>query len=315
MKLITAFLKLIRFPNLFFIFLTQFLFYYCILLPLLKPAAIDAVIDEKSFYLLTVASILIAAAGYIINDYFDINIDQVNKPEKNVVDIVIPRRWAMLLHFILSGAGVLISLWVSFRTGLWYIVLANFACTFLLFGYSVSLKRKLLSGNLLISFLTAWVVLILCLSELHLAIRTQINPEWLAIQNKIMRIGFVYAAFAFIISVVREALKDIEDMEGDARYGSKTIPIIWGVSAAKIYIAVWLVVLIALVAVIEIYILQFQWWWPFIYSIFFIIGPLVFLFLKLYRAASSSQFHTLSTWSKLIMFTGILSMGFFYFYL
>jgi len=315
MKLVIAFLKLIRFPNLFFIFLTQFLFYYCILVPLLQPAGIVATIDETSFFLLTAASVLIAAAGYIINDYFDINIDQVNKPEKNVVDRVISRRWAMLLHFIISGSGVLISFWVSWRTGLWYIVLANFACVFLLFGYSVSLKRKLLGGNLLISFLTAWVVLILCLSELHLAFRTQIDPDWLDIQNKIMRIGFVYAAFAFILSVIREAVKDMEDMEGDVRYGSKTIPIVWGVSAAKIYVAVWLIVLIALVVVIEIYILQFQWWLPFLYTVFFIIAPLVWLFLKLYKAITSPDFHRLSGWTKLIMFTGVLSMAFFYFYL
>jgi len=315
MRLLVASLKLIRFPNLFFIFLTQFLFYYCILLPLLKPAGIVATIDETSFFLLTTASVLIAAAGYIINDYFDINIDQVNKPEKNVVDRVIPRRWAMLLHFIISSIGVLISFWVSWRTGLWYIVMANFACVFLLFGYSVALKRKLLSGNLLISFLTAWVVLILCLSELHLAFRTQIDLAWLDIQNKIMRIGFVYAAFAFILSVIREAVKDMEDMEGDARYGSKTIPIVWGVSAAKIYVAVWLIVLIALVVVIEIYILQFQWWLPFLYSVIFIIAPLVWLFLKLYKAITSPDFHRLSNWTKLIMLTGVLSMAFFYFYL
>src|SRR6266567_4622086 len=101
-----AFVKLVRLPNLFFIFFTQFLFYYCILLPLLRPARIAASIDETSFFLVTAASILIAAAGYIINDYFDINIDQVNKPEKNVVDKVISRRWAMLLHFIISGIGI-----------------------------------------------------------------------------------------------------------------------------------------------------------------------------------------------------------------
>jgi 4-hydroxybenzoate polyprenyltransferase len=315
MRLVIAFFKLIRLPNLFFIFLTQFLFYYCILLPLLKPANIPASIDEKSFFLLTVASVLIAAAGYIINDYFDINIDQVNKPEKNVVDSVIPRRWAMLLHFIISGAGLVISLWVSWRTGLWYIVIANFFCVLLLFGYSVSLKRKLISGNLLISLLTAWVVLIFCLSELHLAFRTAIDPAWLVIQNKIMRLGFLYAGFAFILSVIREAIKDMEDMEGDARYGSKTIPIVWGISATKIYVAVWLIVLIALVIIVEIYILQFPWWWPFFYSAVFIILPLAYLFLKLYKAKTPSQFHWLSNLTKLIMLTGILSMAFFYFYL
>jgi 4-hydroxybenzoate polyprenyltransferase len=221
----------------------------------------------------------------------------------------------MLLHFIISGAGVIMSFYVSWRTGLWYIVIANFFCVFLLFAYSVSLKRKLLSGNMLISLLTAWVVLILCLSEFDLMLRTNINRELLEVQNKIMRIGFVYAAFAFILSVIREAIKDMEDLEGDARYGSRTIPIVWGISATKIYVAVWLIVLIALVIVIEIYILQFHWWLPFIYSAFFIVLPLLFLFLKLYHYKSVEEYHRLSNWTKLIMFTGVLSMAFFYFYL
>src|SRR5213078_4852610 len=103
----------------------------------------------------------------------------------------------------------ILSAWVAWRTGFWYILLGNFMCVVLLFGYSVSLKRKLLSGNILISLLTAWVVLILCLSEVHLAFRTQVDPAWLVVQSKIMRVGFLYAAFAFILSLIREAIKDM----------------------------------------------------------------------------------------------------------
>jgi 4-hydroxybenzoate polyprenyltransferase len=134
MRLLGAFLKLIRLSNLFFIVLTQFLFYYCILVPVLRSVGAVAKIDQLQFILLSLASVLIAAAGYIINDYFDVNIDQVNKPKKNVVDIIVSRRWAILWHFVLSGIGVLLSLYISWKTGLWYIVLANFACAFLLFG-------------------------------------------------------------------------------------------------------------------------------------------------------------------------------------
>jgi 4-hydroxybenzoate polyprenyltransferase len=111
------------------------------------------------------ASVVIAAAGYIINDYFDINIDQINKPTGNVVDKIVSRRWAMAWHFVLSGVGILLSAWVAWRTGFWYILIGNFFCVLLLFGYSVSLKRKLLSGNILISLLTAWVILVIGLSE------------------------------------------------------------------------------------------------------------------------------------------------------
>ena len=109
--------------------------------------------------MLVVSSVLIAAAGYIINDYFDINIDQINKPTANVVDKIVSRRWAMAWHFVLSGVGILLSAWVAWRTGFWYILFGNFICVLLLFGYSVSLKRKLLFGNIVISLLTAWVIL------------------------------------------------------------------------------------------------------------------------------------------------------------
>jgi len=315
MRLLGAFLKLIRLPNLFFIVLTQFLFYYCILVPVLMSVVAFAKIDRLQFILLSLASVLIAAAGYIINDYFDVNIDQVNKPKKNVVDIIVSRRWAILWHFVLSGIGILLSLYISWKTGLWYIVLANFGCALLLFGYSISLKQKLLSGNVLISVLTSWVILILCLSEFHLSQTETLDNNWLVAQNKIMRLGFLYAGFAFILTLIREAIKDMEDMEGDARYGSKTMPIVWGVPATKVYVAVWMIVLLALLIAIQVYIIRFHWWWPILYCTILIILPLAYTFLKLFRAITTKQFHYLSSITKTVMLTGILSMGFFYFYL
>lgn len=310
MRLIKAFLSMVRLPNLFFIVLTQCLFHFCIIVPLLKHDNVAPAIDGTNFILILLSSVLIAAAGYIINDYFDINIDHVNKPAKNVVDQVVSRRWAMLWHAIISIAGIVCSFVVSYKTGLWYIVIANFFCVFFLFTYSVSLKRKLLVGNILISLLTSWVILILCFSEMSFF------GEYFANRNRIVRIGLLYAGFAFIISLVREAIKDIEDMPGDQKYGCKTMPIVWGLNAAKIYVAVWLIVLLATIAALQIYVLQFRWWWPaVIYCFVLIILPLLYVFYKLFRATEPVHFHHLSNITKLIMLTGILSMVFFYFYL
>jgi len=272
-------------------------------------------IGEVQFFLLALASILIAAAGYIINDYFDVDIDQVNKPKKNVVDIIVSRRWAILWHFVLSGIGILLSLYISWRINLWYIAIGNLGCVFLLFGYSVSLKQKLLSGNISISLLTAWVVLVLCLSEFHLSLGTAKNPELLKAQNEIMKLGFLYSGFAFIITLIREAIKDMEDIEGDERYGCRTMPIVWGIPAAKVYVAVWLIVLLAVLVVIQVYIARFHWWWPIIYSLVLVIFPLVYVFFKLFKATNQHDFHNLSNLNKYIMLFGILSIGFFYFYL
>ena len=313
MKLVLAFFRMIRLPNLFFIVLTQFLFYFCIVSPILEEGHLQPKINASLLIILVIASVFIAAAGYIINDYFDINIDNINKPQGNVVDKIVSRRWAMALHFILSGTGIVLSSYISWKTGLWYIIVSNFICVFLLFGYSVSLKKRLLSGNVVISLLTAWVIMILCLAEINLFDLSDRNV--LLASNKIIRLGFIYAGFAFISSLIREAIKDIEDMQGDEKFGCKTMPIVWGVNAAKVYIAVWLIVLIAVVIILQVYIMQFHWWWPVIYSILLIILPLCFIFYRLFRASGIKHYHRLSTLTKLVMLSGILSMIFFYFYL
>lgn len=309
-----AFFRMIRLPNLIFIALTQVLFYECIIRPVLDPLQLTPEIGRVSLVFLVFASLFIAAAGYIINDYFDINIDQVNKPEKNVVDSVVSRRWAMLWHFVISGIGVLLSIYVYIRSSLWYIPLANLGCVFLLFVYSLTLKKKLLIGNIVISFLTAWVLVILFLSEIKIYHRQVLTGDIIASQ-KIVRLGLLYSSFAFIITLIREAIKDMEDLAGDMKYGCRTMPIVWGINAAKIYVAVWLVVLLAMVIIAQVYVSQFRWWWPSMYSTLFIILPLGFLLIKLFSASSPKQFHTLSTVTKLVMLSGILSMLFFRFYL
>ena len=120
MRLIAAFLKMIRLPNLFFIALTQVLFQYCIYHSLYKDSL--PANDTMHFILLVFASLFIAAAGYIINDYFDINIDEVNKPDRMVVDKVINRRWAIAWHFILSTTGLLLTIMAIpfYRNGICY---------------------------------------------------------------------------------------------------------------------------------------------------------------------------------------------------
>lgn len=314
MKLVGAFLKMIRLPNLFFIVLTQLLFHVAILDKLLFPVGSRPAIDGLDYIFLSVASVLIAAAGYIINDYFDVNIDQVNKPKGNVVDVIVSRRGAMALHFVMSGAGILLSGWVAWRTGLWYILIGNFLCVLFLFGYSVSLKRKLLSGNILISLLTAWVILVIALAEFSYA---HAGPDWTLSETrgKIIRLTFLYAGFAFISSLIREAIKDIEDMQGDEKYGCRTMPIVWGVNATKVYVAVWLIVILALLAILQIYVARFEWWWAMVYSVVFIIGPFIFILLQLFKAKTQKDYRRLSNWTKLVMLTGIFSMIFFYFYL
>ncbi|MFL5739455.1 MAG: geranylgeranylglycerol-phosphate geranylgeranyltransferase [Flavisolibacter sp.] len=304
MKLAGAFLRLVRWPNLVFIALTQLLFYVCVYGPLFGIA------NTRKIAWLVVASVFIAAAGYIINDYFDLNIDQINKPDKNVFAKLIHRRWAIVWHFLFSFAGIIAT---AFAVGLhkWYLILANIFCVALLWFYSTSLKRQLLIGNVVISVLTAWTVLILffAFTEPHQALVGS-SPETI----KFFRISFLYAGFAFVSSLIREALKDLEDLEGDRRYGCRTLPIVAGMRSTKIYVAIWLVVLITSLVVLQLYVLQFRWWFAVLYSVVLVIIPLVYIFLKLIRATNREEFGLLSRWSKVVMFTGILSMIFFLVY-
>ena len=304
MKSLIAFLRLIRWPNLLFIVLTQLLFYSCVYLPLFANP------QPNRLAWLIAASVFIAAAGYIINDYFDLNIDQINKPEKNVFVRLIHRRWAFIWHFLLSLAGIVCT---AFGVGLhkWYLVLANIFCVALLWFYSTSFKRQFLIGNIVIGLLTAWTVLILFFA--FTAPGNAFHANSFA-TIKFFRIAFLYAGFAFTSTLIREAIKDMEDLEGDARLGCRTLPIVAGVRTTRIYVAVWIVVLTAALLILQLYILQFRWWFAVFYCILLVVVPLVYLLVKLFKANKRADFTILSKLSKAVMLTGIVSMIFFYIY-
>ena len=304
MKLFVAFFKLIRWPNLVFIILTQALFYYCVYQPLFHSHY------TKTLLWLMIASLFIAAAGYIINDYFDLNIDQINKPGKNVFSNLVNRRWAIIWHFIFSILGIFATA-VAVGFSKWYLILANAGCVFLLWFYSTSFKRRLLIGNIVISILTSWTVLIMFFA--FTSPREAIMGSS-AETVKFFRVSFLYAGFAFIASLIREAVKDLEDMEGDSRYNCRTLPILAGIRATKIYITIWTVVLLAALIILQLYVLQFQWWYAMAYSVIFVILPLTYFLFRLVKANNTRSFAMLSSLSKLVMLTGILSMIFFRLY-
>ncbi len=312
MKLISAFFRLVRWPNLVFIALTQLLFYYCIIVPSLPESYFQQFrsLIPAVFYILVTASVLIAAAGYIINDYFDINIDLVNKPSKMVVQKIIKRRWAIFFHLALTFAGLVLSTYVAFKTS-FIIIAGNFVCALLLWVYSTTFKKKLLSGNIIISGLTAWTVMVLYFATNNAVTATSSLPPDIATgMHRIYKFAALYAGFAFIISLIREVIKDIEDKEGDARYNCKTMPIVWGVPASKVFVGVWLVVLAGALLIVQFYVIQIGWWMSALYVLLFVIIPLVWILKQFYVAQTSKQYHQVSNAVKLVMLTGICSMIF-----
>lgn len=306
MKKIISFLQLVRWQNLVFIAGTQVLYDYCIYFPIYQT--------HVPFQLagLIAASVCISAAGYIINDYFDLNIDQINKPDRVVVNHGISRRWAIFLHLVLSLLGLFFTELVLPIQDYWYLIVANMCTIILLWFYSTNFKKQLLVGNLIISLLTSWVILIVYFSKAPLSLHTIIGVD--AKKISLFRLTMLYAGFAFIISLIREVIKDMEDRVGDEKYGCRTMPIVWGLQASRVFVAVWLMVLTAALLLLQLYVIPFKWWWSIAYCLIAIIAPLLYVTYQLFRANSQQDFHRLSKYVKWIMLAGILSMLFFNYY-
>jgi len=143
MKKFAAFLQLIRYKNLLFIGITQLFFYTCVILPAYqKYTGGFPLLNQNLFHWILVASILIAGAGYIINDYFDLNIDRINKPSKMVVDKEISRRWAMMLHLILSVSGLIITSYVSIELNNFLLIHFKWNCSDAPYGFTLPLLKR-----------------------------------------------------------------------------------------------------------------------------------------------------------------------------
>ena len=312
---IIGFFRLIRVLNLFYIFLTQLFFYYFIIVPQHAILSFSQPrLNGVNFYMLAFASLFIAAAGYIINDYFDINIDRVNKPKRLVVDNVISRRWAMFFHFLFSLIGLALTAMVSMSLNNLVLFILNLFSVIVLWFYSTIFKRKLLIGNIIISILSAWVVFVLYLCEMQIDINYALvksNQSML----KIYQLAFVYAGFAFIVSLIREIIKDMEDIEGDQKYFCKTMPIVWGVLPTKLFVSVWMVVLAALLIFLMGYAFLKSYFILSGYVLFFLVSPLISMLFLLIKATNPEDFKRLSSRIKFLMLFGIFSMIVYYYHI
>ncbi|MCK4746009.1 MAG: UbiA family prenyltransferase, partial [Bacteroidales bacterium] len=146
-----TFLKLIRFQNLFIIAATQYMMRLFIVVPILAVNGFEPQLDHFHFFLLVFSSIAITAAGYVINDYFDMKTDLLNRPSTVIVGRKISRRWAMILHIVLNTTGVFTGVYLSWYVGMPGFGLAYVLAAGLLWFYSTTYKRQFLIGNLIVS--------------------------------------------------------------------------------------------------------------------------------------------------------------------
>ncbi|WP_181304669.1 geranylgeranylglycerol-phosphate geranylgeranyltransferase [Rufibacter sp. XAAS-G3-1] len=274
------FLALIRFPNLIIMLLAQLMVRKFLVFP--ERTFLEAL--SWSFAMLVVATLCIAAAGYIINDYYDVKIDLINKPARVVVGKALSRRKAMMIHLYLSAAGVLLGGLIGWRIGA-----VLFGVAMLLWGYSAQFKKRPLIGNLTIALLSATMVLVVPL---------QAGQPSLA--------AWAYGVFAFLISLVREIIKDMEDVPGDASFRCRTLPIVLGLPQTK-----WvLYVVIALFLLYTGFIMLQRQHEP-LFLVYLFVGvvlPTLVLLRQIFFADRKKEYAQLSWLCKAIMVVGICSM-------
>ncbi len=311
------FLRLIRLPNLLMIVFIQYMMRWCIIYPVLNNYPIKTGIiyriyelelqfDGILFLFLVLSTVLIAAAGYIINDYFDADADFMNRPEKVIIGKHISqsaaKMWYIIFNIIAFGLGVYIS--VAIR---WYQLSFIYPIIIgLLWYYSTTYKRQLLIGNIIIALLAASVPFIVLLYEMPVLHRfyhklvidynVRFQDLWYWISG--------YAFFAFITTLHREIIKDMEDFEGDAAYGVNSLPVVLGIKGTKISAIVLNIVLITALILVYFYFLDrnIMALWYFSIGLFL---PLLFIIFKTIRAQTKNHYRFISILSKLLMIVGV----------
>ena len=256
------------------------------------------------FVLLVLATVFITAGGYVINDYFDIKTDLINKG-KVIVGTKIPRRKAIMWHSIFNIVGVAAGFYVSYKSGYIWLGSLFLLTSGLLYFYSASYKRQFLIGNILVALLTAMVPMLVVFYEWPALYRFySVNAIRLPDIDFITYWVGGFALFAFLINLIREIVKDIEDFEGDIAYGRNTLPIVIGVLSAK-------VVSICLI-VVTICLLYITWHFfindiiTFSYVTIAIVLPLLIIIYKLAKSKEKKQLHSASSLIKVVMITGVL---------
>lgn len=301
-----AFIRLLRLPNLGIVFLTQFLPYWLALRPAILKAGGIPVLTEQMFGLIAATTVLTTLAGYILNDYYDQNIDSINKPNRVVWGRYLPRSMALIVYSGIVTVAHFLAFIIDYQLQpanhwpLWVFP----SVSFLLFLYAWQLKCTAVLGNMLVSVLCGVVPVIIILPEER--------PIWLASfqqpeeMERALGLIWLYALFAFITNLLREQIKDLEDFMGDSACGCMTLAVLKGPRFAKKPAG-----LTALVVSILICFLLFFWQqtgapdWQLAAGVLLLLLPALFTTFAVYGAREKRDFTRASALVKIIMFAGL----------
>lgn len=270
----------------------------------LANSYVDMALTDLNYILLVLSTVCIAAGGYVINNIMDQDTDEIAKPQNRVVGVSISETVAYNWYIGLTIVGVGIGFYLSN-----VIYKPTFASLFilvatLLYVYATNLKQIPLLGNVIVAFLLSVSILIIALFDIFPA--TDMDNK--IRMGEAFNILVDYAIFAFIINLIRELVKDLEDMDGDSATGINTLPIAIGINKTKILVGILTVTAIALlVYYIKVHLFDLDY--VLYYGLVFIVGPLIFLGVKLIQAQDKKEYHFLSTLLKIVLFFGILSVA------
>jgi 4-hydroxybenzoate polyprenyltransferase len=310
---LVPFLRLIRYKNLLIVAATQYLMRYAIISPILGINDFELQLSSFHFFLLVLATLFITAAGYVINDYFDTRTDILNRPDTVVVGRKISRRAAIIMHWGLNFSGIIIGFYLSFYIGIPLMGLLFVFVTGLLWFYSTTYNRQFLTGNVIISFLTAVVPLMVVLFEIPLLNREYGN--FLRLNNASFNYIFAWVGsfgyFAFLTTLAREIIKDIEDYEGDKIQGRKSVPIVAGIPFSKMIVqGLIIVILISLAYLYKGYLMIGFYgetdYLSLVYFALFLLLPSLILMVRLHKARTRKDYHSCNSMAKIIMLTGLM---------
>lgn len=313
MNKIKSFFCLVRWTNLFMIATMMLLVYHCVMSPLSYYLGPMALPPSYTFYMLVMSLVFIVAGGYVVNDCFDVVTDEINKPDKLLVDKVFTKRQSLFFYGVLTFVGVLLGLLSSImilQSEFYLLFAVLLLITCLLYSYSSTYKRKFFVGNFVVSLLVSSSVFLPYLFEiLYLSNNVSMLFETKDLVVSVLYFVLIYTAFAFLLTFIREIVKDVEDYEGDIKIHCQTIPVVCGVNATKTTLYVLISLLLLLLAVygyvlfgMELYVAM---------GIMMVIALCsVLLAVMIYRAKTQKDFHNSSAFAKVMMLIGLLSMIF-----
>ena len=309
-----AYFKLLRFQNLLFLAFSQYLMFEVVLFPILQTFGFETVFESGSMTLLILATVLIAAGGNVLNDYFDVKIDLINRPDKVIVGNLIPRQATMIYYQILTGLGILCGLYLAFIASSFTLCFIFIIVPGLLWFYSASYKRQFLTGNLIVAFMAALSILVVGITQLAFLEKVYGN---LIFETPIPSLfyGWIggFALFAFLCTWIREIIKDIEDEIGDREMECRTLPIKWGIPKTKLFLYALIILTVAGLFIFNELFIHFEGSLTIRYIIFGLAIPFIVLIYMIFAAKTVADFHQASTLSKVIMLIGVLYSFVFYF--